>query len=121
MELPQKRPDPGNMTLGKDMQGFLDQFPVQEVYETPSMPCKIERLDVPEKRSRGKGMQNVLDQFPVQETYEAPYKIENVLEQLEQDVTCIKTSLEKKRSKVTLSQVNDKVDQILNIIQKWNA
>ena len=50
-----------------------------------------------------------------------PNEIENVLEQLEQDVTCIKTNLEKKRSRATISQLNDKVDQILLILKKWEA
>ena len=86
MEVPEKRPRSDD-NIREDMQSFLDQFPVQETYIAPSLPCKIE----------------------------------NVLGQLEQDVTSIKANLEKKRPKVTISQLNDKVDQILLILKKWEA
>ena len=86
MEVPEKRPR-SDETIGKDMQSFLDQFPIQETYTSPSLPSKIE----------------------------------DVLGQLEQDVTSIKANLEKKRSKVTISQLSDKVDQILLILKKWEA
>ena len=87
------------------------------------------KIEVPQKRSRsddmiGEEMQSFLDQYPVQETYIAPNipsKIEDVLGQLEQDVTSIKANLEKKRPKVTISQLNDKVDQILLILKKWET
>ena len=105
------------------MQSVLDQFPVQETYIAPSQL----KMEAPQKRSRsddttGQEMLYFLDQFPVQDTAPVvPNKIENVLGKLEQDVTCIKTSLEKKRSKATISQLNDKVDQILLILKKWDA
>ena len=68
-------------------------------------------------------MQDFLNQFPIEST-EPPakqYKIENVLEQLEQDVSCIKTSLEKKKQKVSLIQVNDKLDMIFDILRSWST
>ena len=100
-------------------------FPVEQANIAPEQF----KMEAPQKRSRsediaGKDMLSFLDQFPVQGTYSAPVvpnKIENALEQLEQDVTCIKTSLEKKRSRATISQLNDKVDQILLILKKWEA
>ena len=42
------------------------------------------------------------------------------MEPPEQDVTSIKEK-EKKMSKVTSSQLNEKVDQILLILRKWEA
>ena len=107
------------------MQSGLDPFPVQETYIAPNQV----KMEAPQKRPRtddiiGDEMQSFLDHFPMQETYSAPgvpNKIENALEQLEQDVTCIKTSLEKKRSRATISQLNDKVDQILLILKRWEA
>ena len=98
---------------------------VQETYIAPNQS----KMETPQKRSRsddtaGKDMLSFLDQFPVQETHIAPSvssKIENVLEQLEQDVTSIKSNLEKKRPKVTISTLNEKVDQILLILKKWDG
>ena len=107
------------------MQNVLDQFPVQESYINPNQV----KMENPQKRARSddiseKDMLSFHGQFPVQESYIAsgvPSKIENVLEQLEQDVTSIKSNLEKKRSKVTISTLNEKVDQILLILKKWEA
>ena len=84
-------------------------------------------MEVPQKRPRFDEMQDFLEQYPispVRESVESPAKqskIENALEQLEQDVSCIKTSLEKKKPKVSLSQVNDKLDTILEIIRTWGT
>ena len=92
-------------------------------------------MEVPQKRPRSdekireeirEDMERSFDQFldPAQETYitpSLPCKIEDVLGQLEQDVTSIKANLEKKRPKVTISQLNDKVDQILLILKKWES
>ena len=65
----------------------------------------------------GNDMQDFLDQFPTTSYSKNKEKtLERTLEQLEQDVTCIKSSLEKKRPKVTLSEVNDKVDMILEMV-----
>ena len=100
-------------------------FPVDQANIAPEQI----KMEAPQKRSRsddtaGQDMQSFLDQFPVQETHIAPSvtsKIENVLEQLEQDVTSIKSNLEKKRPKVTISTLNEKVDQILLILKKWEG
>ena len=86
-------------------------------------------METPQKRAcsddmSGKDTLSFLSQFPVQESYIAsgvPSKIENVLEQLEQDVASIKSNLEKKRPKVTISTLNEKVDQILLILKKWEG
>ena len=75
------------------------------------------------KRSRAGGeIQSFLDQMPLPEYDDnETCKIEKTrLEKLEQDVNSIRTNLEKKKSKVTLSQVNEKVDMILTILQSWN-
>ena len=81
-------------------------------------------MEVPMKRSRTEDeMQSFLDQIPISD-YNVPEtcKIEKTrLEKLEQDVTSIRSNLEKKRSKVTLSQLNEKVDLIIQILQSWNA
>ena len=66
----------------------------------------------------GEEMQDFLGQFETELTHES---IKNTLEQLEQDVTSIKTSLEKKKPKVTLGEVNDKVDMILEILRSWST
>ena len=82
-------------------------------------------MEVPTKRSRSTEdeMQSLLDQISVPE-YNCPEscKIEKTrLEKLEQDVSSIRTNLEKKRPKVTLNQLNKKVDLILTILQSWNT
>ena len=81
-------------------------------------------MEVPMKRSHAEDeMQSFLDQIPIPD-YNVPEtcKIEKArLEKLEQDVTSIRSNLEKKRSKVTLSQLNEKVDLIIQILQSWNA
>ena len=100
-------------------------FPVEQANIAPEQF----KMEAPQKRSRsediaGNNMLSFLDQFPVQETHIAPSvtsKIKSVLEQLEQDVTSIKSNLEKKRPKVTISTLNEKVDQILLILKKWDG
>ena len=120
MAASQKRPRL-DVTTGQDIQSV--QFPLQEAYIAPNQL----KMKAPEKKPRsddpiGQDMLNFLDQFPMQDTpLVVPNTIENVLGKLEQDVTCIKTNLEKKRSKATISQLNDKVDQILLILKRWEA
>ena len=62
----------------------------------------------------------ILDQFPIQEDSQLQKNIHNTLAKLDQDVTAIKTNLEKKRSKVTLNQINGKLDMILQILSNTN-
>ena len=70
----------------------------------------------------GEEMQDFLDKFETRKTELTQQEsIKNTLEQLEQDVTSIKTSLEKKKPKVTLTEVNDKVDMILEILRSWST
>ena len=69
-------------------------------------------------------MQDFLNQYPIRDGVEPPVmqsKIQNTLEQLEHDVTSIKTSLEKKRPKVSLSEINGKVNTILEILRSWTV
>ena len=54
-------------------------------------------------------MQGLLDQFETK-------SIQTSLNQLEQDVTTIKTSLEKKKPKISLADLNAKIDIILEYI-----
>ena len=54
-------------------------------------------------------MQGLLDQFETK-------SIQTSLNQLEQDVTPIKTSLEKKKPKVSLADLSAKIDIILEYI-----
>ena len=54
-------------------------------------------------------MQGLLDQFETK-------SIQTSLNQLEQDVTTIKTSLEKKKPKVSLADLSAKIDIILEYI-----
>ena len=81
-------------------------------------------METPMKRARTEDeMQSFLDQLPLPDYKEEDTcKIEKtMLMKLEQDVNSIKTNLEKKKSIVTLSQVNEKVDLILTILQSWNV
>ena len=54
-------------------------------------------------------MQGLLDQFETK-------SIQTSLNQLEQDVTTIKTSLEKKKPKISLADLSAKIDIILEHI-----
>ena len=54
-------------------------------------------------------MQGLLDQFETK-------SIQTSLNQLEQDVTTIKTSLEKKKPKISLADLSAKIDIILDYI-----
>lgn len=62
----------------------------------------------------------ILDQFPIQDDSQSQRNIQNTLAKLDQDVTIIKTNLEKKRPKITLNQINEKLDMILQILSNTN-
>ena len=107
-------------------------------YCTPPLPttseCSLSQsIDPPmKKRLRsdddgdyitmvGKEMKDFLDQFPISSsssyTTNNEKTLESKLEHIEQNVTCIKSSLEKKRSKVTLHDVNEKVDLVIELLK----
>lgn len=81
-------------------------------------------MEMPTKRSRTEDeMQSFLDQIPIPEySCSETCNIEKTrLEKLEEDVTSIRSNLERKRPKVTLMQLNEKIDLILNILHSWNS
>lgn len=100
----------------EEMQNFINQLP-------ECGPCKMENNEVPTKRIRlDDEMQSFLPQIHMPEYGPVTCQIDNKsLEKLHQDVTSIRTNLEKRRSKVTLNQLNEKVDMILTILQSWNS
>ena len=63
-------------------------------------------------------MSSFLEDYPVSQPAQS---IQNSLQQLEEDVSSIKSSLVKKRSKVTLNQLNIKVDMIIEILKEWSS
>ena len=51
---------------------------------------------------------------------EDPPTISETLHHLEKDITCIRSCLEKpKQKRVTLNEINQKVDRILEILNSW--
>ena len=89
---------------GEELLHFLDQFPVQDttVVVESSTSAVAPTPDSPIMMSQQK-------------------RIESALEQLEQNVTCIKSSLEKKKPKITLYELNEKIETILEILQSWST
>ena len=75
------------------------------------------RVTIPEARNMA---QIMLDQYKVEES-PISSKIEESLQALEQEVGCIKQSLGGKKKRVTLTQVNEKLDQIFNLVSLMNA
>ena len=67
---------------------------------------------MPRKRMAEESMQHLLDQFEKNEEK----SIQTSLDQMGQDISTIKTNLEKKKPKVTLSDLNAKLDIILQYI-----
>ena len=64
--------------------------------------------------------QIMLDQYKVEES-PISSKIEESLQALQQEVGCIKQSLGGKKKRVTLTQVNEKLDQLFNLVLLMNA
>ena len=82
------------------------------------MPIKGNvRVTIPEARNMA---QIMLDQYKVEES-PISSKIEESLQALEQEVGCIKQSLGGKKKRVTLTQVNEKLDQLFNLVLLMNA
>ena len=89
---------------------LLDQHPIQD-------GGGMERSST----SKFINVQNMIDNIGDLPNFSDERKIQDTLDQLEQDVTCIKTSLEKRKPKVTLGQLNKKIDTILEILNEWNT
>ena len=49
-----------------------------------------------------------------------PKNLQDTLNQIEEDVSQIKTSIEKKKPKITLRELNIKLDTIISILNKWD-
>ena len=54
-----------------------------------------------------------------QENPMKPISLQEALVQIGNDVTTIKSTITHKKQKVTLHQVNEKVDLIINILNSW--
>ena len=73
------------------------------------------RVTIPEARNMAQIMLDQLEESPISS------KIEESLQALEQEVGCIKQSLGGKKKRVTLTQVNEKLDQLFNLVLLMNA
>ena len=78
----------------EEMQSFLDKMSVPEY---GPVTCKVENNELPQKRPCFEDEMSFRPQI------------------LQQDVTLIRTNLEKN------NQLNEKVDLILTILQSWNV
>ena len=72
------------------------------------------RVTIPEARNMAQIMLDQLEESPISS------KIEESLQALEQEVACIKQNLEVKKPKVTLRQVNEKLDKLLEMVELMN-
>ena len=97
-----------------EMQNFIDQL--------PDLTCKMENGETSPKRQYSENeMKWFHPQVPIPEYGPATSQVDNAtLEKLQKDITSIRSNLEKKKHKVTLHQLNEKVDLILTILQSWN-
>ena len=62
-------------------------------------------------------MTDFLNQF----TDKTETSVTETLHQLQQSVTSIQTKLDAKPKRITLSQIDAKIDTILEILQSWNT
>ena len=69
-------------------------------------------MEVPRKRMAEEGMRDLLSQFEIPDEK----SIQASLDQLGQDISEIKRNTDKKKPKVTLSDLNAKLDIILQYI-----
>lgn len=101
-----------------EMQNFIDQLP-----GCSSVPCKMEENETPPKRPVSENeLKWFRPQISMPQYGPTTCQVDNAtLEKLQEDVTLIRSNMEKKRHKVTLNQLNEKVDLILNILQSWNV
>ena len=73
-------------------------------------------MEVPRKRMAEEGMRGILSQFEIPDEK----SIQASLDQLGQDICEIKKNTDKKKPKVTLSDLNAKLDIILQYIGAGN-
>ena len=71
---------------------------------------------MPRKRMAEEGMRDILSQFEVTDEK----SIQSSLHQMGQDISDIKRNIDKKKPKVTLSDLNAKLDTILQYIGAGN-
>ena len=72
---------------------------------------------MPDAVQQHDGLQNILDSFTPNDD---PKSLQNTLDQIEQDVTTIMSSIAQKKPKVTLHQLNTKLDFIISILNNSN-
>ena len=73
-------------------------------------------MEVPRKRMAEEGMRDILSQFEIPDEK----SIQASLDQLGQDICEIKKNTDKKKPKVTLSDLNAKLDILLQYIGAGN-
>ena len=73
-------------------------------------------MEVPRKRMAEEGMRSILSQFEIPDEK----SIQASLDQLGQDICEIKKNTDKKKPKVTLSDLNAKLDILLQYIGAGN-
>ena len=73
-------------------------------------------MEVPRKRMAEEGMRGILSQFEIPDEK----SIQASLDQLGQDISEIKKNIDKKKPKVTLSDLNAKLDILLQYIGAGN-
>ena len=111
---------------------ILDPYPLQETSEPHIKKRKTKRdgqqshqtmahipTPMPDAVQQDDGLQNILNSFsPVKN--DDPKSLQNTLDQIEQDVTTIMSSIAQKKPKVTLHQLNTKLDFIISILNNSN-
>ena len=93
--------------------------PLSVITELMDPPTK-KRVTEPIFDSETPLYQNVLQTPTMCETTMESKNLQDTLNQIEEGVTSIKSSIEKKKPKMTLHQLNDKLDIILSILNKWD-
>ena len=66
----------------------------------------------------GEEMENILASTTAQQQYPSPNDIASSLAQLGNDVTAIKSTLQKKKPKITLLEISEKLDYLISILQQ---
>ena len=83
---------------------------------TMERPAEMPRAE----EAMGQEMVEMLDQYLPDVSSRIKEKIEESLQNLEYEVACIKQNLEVKKPKVTLRQVNEKLDKLLEMVELMN-
>ena len=83
---------------------------------TMERPAEMPRAE----EAMGQEMVEILDQYLPDVSSRIKEKIEESLQNLEYEVACIKQNLEVKKPKVTLRQVNEKLDKLLEMVELMN-